>query len=68
MPGLRDLEDGLAALRRQIARARPGDYTPLEILQLRRNCLCLWAQIEVCRREQLTRLVPQAIRTSPEVA
>lgn len=69
MPGLKDLEEGLAALRKQIALGKPGDYTPLEILQLRRDCQRLWAQIEMRRREQLTSLVPpEPIRTPPEVA
>jgi len=65
MPGLKDLEERLAALRRQIARGKPGDYTPLEILQMRRECQRLWAQIEACKREQLTSLVPQGLIGKP---
>lgn len=69
MPGLKDLEEKLAVLRGQIALARPGDYTPLEVLQMGRECLRLWAQIEVCRREQLSGLVPQdLIEKSTKVA
>ena len=59
MPELKDLEERLAALRRRIALGKPGDYTPLEILQMRRDCHRLWAQIELCRREQLSSLVAQ---------
>ena len=65
MPGLKDLEERLTALRRQIAVAKPGDYTPLEILQLLRDCQRLWAQIEACRREQLAGLVPQGLVRTP---
>jgi hypothetical protein len=53
MPELRDLEERLAALRKQIAHGTASGLTPLQILQLRRDCQLLWAQIELCRREQL---------------
>jgi len=72
MPGADDLEEklkALAALRRLIALGRPGGYTPLEILQLQRECQRLWAEVETCRREQLTSLVPpRPIGKSREVA
>lgn len=57
MPGLRDLEERLAALRKQIARSDARGLTPLQILQLRRDCQILWAQIELYRRKQLATLV-----------
>ena len=57
MPELRNLEERLAALRKQIAHGRASGLTPLQILQLRRDCQLLWAQIELCRREQLAILV-----------
>ena len=58
MPDLRDLETRLAALRQQIASATGGGYTPLQILQLRRECQLLWAQVELYRHEQLATLIP----------
>ena len=58
MPELLDLEARLAALRRQIALGGAGGYTPLQILQLRRDCQRLWAQLETRRREQLVNLLP----------
>jgi hypothetical protein len=60
MPELRDLEERLAALRKQIASATRGGYTPLQILQLRRECQLLWAQVELCRHDQLAALIPPA--------
>jgi hypothetical protein len=57
MPGLRDLEERLAALRKQIAHGNACGLTPLQILQLRRDCQLVWAQIELYRREQLATLV-----------
>jgi len=69
MPGPDDLEQQLAALRRLIALGKPGDYTPLEVLQLRRECQRLWAEIETRRREQLTSLVPPgSVGRSTDVA
>jgi hypothetical protein len=59
MPELTDLEERLAALRKQIAYGRSSGLTPLEILQLRRDCQHLWAQIELYRREQLATLASQ---------
>jgi len=58
MPALRDLEAKLAALRKQITLAKVSGCTPSQILQLRRDCQLLWAQIENYRREQLASLVP----------
>jgi hypothetical protein len=55
---LRDLEERLARLRKQIALGTAGRYTPLQILQLRRDCQLLWAQIELYRRRQLATLIP----------
>jgi hypothetical protein len=60
MPELKDLEEKLAALRRQIALGAGGVFTPLQILQLQRECQLLWAQIEQRRREHLATLVPNA--------
>ena len=57
MPDLRDVEERLAALRKQIAHDKASELTPLQILQLRRDCQLLWAQIELYRREQLATLV-----------
>lgn len=65
MPGLGDLEERLAALRRQIALAKPGAYTPLQILQMRRDCQRLWEQIDAHRREQLTSLVAHQLMSKP---
>jgi len=65
MPGLKDLEERLAVLRRQVALGSRGGYTALELLQLLRDCQCLWSQIETCRREQLTSLVPQELAGTP---
>ena len=59
MPKSRDLEERLAALRKQIAHV--SGLTPLQILQLRRDCQLLWAQIELCRREQVATLVSRPL-------
>ena len=61
MPDLRDLEERLAALRKQITHGTAFGLTPLQILQLRRDCQLLWAQIELCRREQLATLVSRLL-------
>jgi hypothetical protein len=61
MPELRDLEERLAALRKQIALGTAYGLTPLQIMQLRRDCQLLWAQIELCRREQLATLVSRRL-------
>ena len=58
MPEGKDLEARLAALRKQIALGIAGGYTPLQILQLRRDCQFLWAQLETQRREQMASLLP----------
>jgi hypothetical protein len=62
MPNLRDLEEKLAALREQIAHGKARGLTPLQIVQLQRDCQRLWAQIEMCRREQLASLVPKRLK------
>jgi hypothetical protein len=61
MPELKDLEQKLAALRKQIAMGERGGYTALQILQLRRECQLLWAQIELHRHEHLVALVPRLV-------
>jgi hypothetical protein len=72
MPELKDLDEkltALAALRKLIALGRPGGYTPLEVVQLQRECQRLWAQVETRRREELTGLLPsQPIGKPREVA
>jgi len=46
VPELRDLEERLAALRREMIAARRHGCTPSEMLKLSRDCSALWAAVE----------------------